>query len=231
MSAFSRFFKRIDWPNHFMAFVSTLLGVWLAFYLGNYNEYKREHARMEVAIKSVRQELTKNLAKTKEHMVHVDSLLGAIKAFSKLIDDNMNMVATENQMADFIEHHGWFMRLGEKRPLRDSFFEYDGRLNLNLHYANLSEIAWENTKLMDVLHLIDTETAFQLHGIYRLQEETQRSIDEALDIVKNLFQNNHDSNIITGKVINQLKGQLQFAGSMEKGLELNYEEILKRLPE
>ena len=60
MSAIFRFFKRIDWPNHLMAFISTLLGVWLAFSLGNYYERQREISRMEVAMNNVRQEIQKN---------------------------------------------------------------------------------------------------------------------------------------------------------------------------
>lgn len=212
-----------------MGFISTLLGVWLAFSLGNYYERQRELSRMEVAMNNVRQEIRKNDDKVKDHLAHLDSLLGAVSAFAKMIDSDMNLVAGENQMEAFMKKHGWFMTIENKKPLRDTLFEYDGGLNLNLKYMSTSNIAWENTKLMDVLHLINTETAFQLHGLYGLQAEAQRALTEAIDIIKNLFQNNHDSDVVTRKIINDLKGQMQFAYSMEHALEMNYVAMLERL--
>ncbi|PHN07910.1 hypothetical protein [Flavilitoribacter nigricans] len=227
--ALGRFTARIDWPNHLMAFISTLLGVWLAFSLGNYYEHQRERERMTVAMDNVRQEIRKNEGKLKEHVGHLDSLMRAVSAFGKLLNEDLNMVAGTGQMDHFLQEHGWFIDIEEKKPYRDSLYEYDGSLNLNLRYMSISNIAWENTKLMDVLHLVDTETAFKLHGLYGLQAETQRSLTDAIDIVKNLFQNNHDSKTVTRTIVNDLKGQIQFSYSLERALQLNYELILKDL--
>ncbi len=229
MKPIVRFFKRIDWPNHFMAFISTLLGVWLAFSLGNYYERQRELSRMEVAMNNVEEEIRKNNSKVEDHLAHLDSLLRAVSAFGKMINQDMDLVAGENQMAQFLEDYDWFITISDKKHLRDTLYEYDGGLNLNLKYMSTSNIAWENTKLMDVLHLINTETAFQLHGLYGLQAEAQRALTEAIDIIKNLFQNNHDSDVVTRKIINDLKGQMQFAYSMEHALGLNYTNMLERL--
>lgn len=231
MKSILRFFRRIDWPNHFMGFISTLLGVWLAFSLGNHYEHRREISRMTVAMKNVTEEVHKNHEKLDNHLEHLDSLIGAVSGFAKLIDEEMNLVAGENQMAAFLDEFGWFMNVDNKKPLRDTFFEYDGGLNLNLRYMSTSNIAWENTKLMDVLHLVPTETAFQLHGMYGLQDEAQRALNEAMDIIKNLFQNNHDSDTVTQTIINDLKGQVYFAYNLERALQMNYEAMLERLQE
>lgn len=184
---------------------------------------------MEIAVASVKQELQNNNKKTEVHLLHLDSLIGAISGFSKMIDEEMEMVATERQMNNFLNSYGWFMNIDDKRPLRDSFFLYDGGLNLNLQLLTVSDIAWENTKLMDVLHLVDTKKAFQLHGVYRLQNEAERSLNEAMDIIKNLFQNNADSDAITHTIINDLKGQIHFAYNMERALQMNYDAILEGL--
>jgi hypothetical protein len=229
MSSFRRFFKQIDWPNHLMAFISTLLGVWLAISLGNSNQHRQEVSRMKIAMANVKQELQNNNRKAKNHIAHLDSLLRAVNTFSKMIDENMELVATERQMEEFISESEWFISVESKRPLRDSLYIYDGNLNLNLQLMNVSDIAWENTKLMDVLHLIDTETAFQLHGVYGLQDEAKRSLSEAMDIIKNLFQNNQDSDAVTHTIINDLKGQMIFAYNMEKVLQMNYDNILENL--
>ncbi|MCB0629319.1 MAG: hypothetical protein R2824_04085 [Saprospiraceae bacterium] len=229
MSSFPGFFKRIDWPNHMMAFISTLLGVWLAIYLGNSNEHHQEVSRMKIALASVKQEIQNNNRKAGNHIAHLDSLLKAVTIFSKMIDEEMELVATERQMNDFLNTYSWFLSVGDKRLQKDSFYIYDANLNLNLQLMTVSDIAWENTKLMDVLHLIDTQTAFQLHGVYRLQDEAQRSLNEAMDIIKNLFQNNQDSDAVTHTIINDLKGQMQFAYNMEMALQLNYDAILANL--
>lgn len=229
MKSIIHFFRRIDWPNHLMGFISTLLGVWLAFYLGNYNERQREISRMEVAMHNVQEEIIKNDGKLEEHLDHLDSLLHAVAAFSKMINEDMNLEAGENQMAAFLNDYDWFIDINDKRPLRDTLYEYDGNLNLNLRYMSTSNIAWENTKAMDVLHLVKTETAFQLHGLYGLQDEAQRALKEAVDIIKNLFQNNEDSDAVTHTIINDLKGQLYFSYNMEQALKMNYVAILERL--
>lgn len=227
----TKFFARIDWPNHFMAFISTLLGVWLAFSLGNYYEHQREISRMEVAMTNVHQEILKNQGKVDRHIAHLDSLLGALGAFSKMINDDMNLIAGANQMQDFMDNYGWFMSIEIQKPFKDTLYEYDGNLNLNLQYMSVSNIAWENTKLMDVLHLVKTETAFQLHGLYGLQAEAQRALNEAIDIIKNLFQKNYDSDSVTRTIINDLKGQIQFSYGLEKALQMNYDAILEKLME
>lgn len=231
MNAFSRFFKRIDWPNHMMAFLSTLLGVWLAFYLGNYNENKIAHARMEVAMASVQEELQNNEENMKSHAAQMDSMLQAVGAFSEMIDENMDLIATEKQMDTFLEEFGWFLSIQSKKPLRDSLFEYHGSLNLALNFSGVSDIAWENTKLMDILHLVDTKTAFQLHSLYRHQDEVRRLIGEGVDILKNLFQSDNDSDTITKTIVNELKGQLHFTLAMEQALLKNYKNTLKKLAE
>ena len=52
---------KIDWRNHFVAFLSALLGILIAFQLEDYSDNKQKEEELEIIIKSIKVEIQNNL--------------------------------------------------------------------------------------------------------------------------------------------------------------------------
>ncbi len=53
--------KKIDWPNHIIAFLSALLGILIAFRLQYYRENQQERQQLDKAMIVIKEELENNL--------------------------------------------------------------------------------------------------------------------------------------------------------------------------
>ncbi len=55
------FLLKIDWQNHFVGFVSTLLGIFIAFQLDDWQEVRKRTEHLQTTMDAIKKEVEKNL--------------------------------------------------------------------------------------------------------------------------------------------------------------------------
>lgn len=74
--------RRLDWGNHLLNFLGTCLGVLLALYLSNYQQHRRDHQRLDIAMENIIAEIQENYNKTKKHLYKANHQLVVMDAYS-----------------------------------------------------------------------------------------------------------------------------------------------------
>jgi hypothetical protein len=77
---------------------------------------------------------------------------------------------------------------------------------VELELVELSDIAWETTKSLDILNEFGYECLYELESMYSLQSRVQKEIDKSSDALQN---NDLDALLIILSFIDQLEIQLE----------------------
>jgi len=67
--------NKIDWRNHFVAFISTLLGIYIAFQLEDWRESKAERDKVKTTFSSIRFEVEENVKIYKTNIKQIRDFL------------------------------------------------------------------------------------------------------------------------------------------------------------
>ena len=218
--------KRIDWANHFMSFVGTCLGVLLAFYLANYHENKRNQERLELAMTNIKKEIERNRDNARQH---ADTLLWGVNAMNALkpfLSETYEIIGTSEQMTAFQKAHPGFYKLEKEEPVNDSLMNFHGSLELNFNIIPVSEIAWNNANSMDVLHLTDYQTSFQLHSLYSFQSSVKNDSQKLFENLKELLKNAGDDDL-AAMIFEEYLPQMILTQRMEQSLAESYDKALE----
>jgi len=218
---------RIDWVNHSLSFVGTCLGVLLAVYLTNVQENRKELARLQVAMDNIKNEINGNLEKTTRHIEELEAQMKALDAIKEFIDTSMQLIATEAQIDSFQQKFPDFYDATGKDPLNDSLYEWHGKMDFDFNRLEISDIAWQNAQAMDVLHLADFQKSYELHALYRFQDEVLADTQKPMSILKSAISGQIDEASIYKSIFQDYRTQLTVVRMFDDGLKGYYEATLE----
>ena len=167
----------IDWSNHFVAFISSLVGILIAFQLNDFQENAKEHERLKVALQAIKAEIKTNL----EIYRYNKDTIGNWLEYEEFIVSHSKpegLLVSESEL-DFVKllHAKRFSNnklLGKKN---DTLYIYsNNQFTLNATpKVGISSNNWEAAKSSAVLNYLDQPRMAALVQIYNW---IQRDIGE-----------------------------------------------------
>lgn len=168
--------RKIDWPNHIIAFFSALFGILIAFQLDEWRESSGERRLAEEAFRLVRNETSLNNSILTENINRNSETLATLESLLPFVDSEMNFKGTYND-ADSVNGKNSFIKIvvpeTSLNKNRSGVFD----LHISMDRFETPEIhtsAWESAKATGALNYMTLEKVDLLSLIYnnaKLKEE------------------------------------------------------------
>jgi len=221
-------FTGVQWMNHFFAFVGTCVGVLLAFFLTDYQEKRNDKDRLEKVVHQIRLEIEQNKSILENHADYLSKQIKAIDRIKPLLKADTSIWATEREIASIIDSFPEFFIPEKKTLIKDSLYEWRGDMNINFNMPGLSDIAWDNARALEVLHLVDFETSYMLFSLYKFQDYLKAEATSNMELIKNLFKAPEEGGVF--KIIfDDYYKKIHILSSLEKNILEAYEGNLNNL--
>ena len=166
--------KKIEWLNHFVGFVSVVLGVLMAFWLNSWNESRKESGSIETALRNIKNEIERNQTGMDSILAKNKRQRDMLEEYLEFIDEDMKVKVPKEQLNPLVEKYS-------------DFLSADGMgVKINLDLLQLSEVAWVTTHRTGILAAIDFELAFTLESTYDLQEKVNSFDDTIISELRNV---------------------------------------------
>lgn len=198
-----KFMKRIDWINHTVAFISALLGIFIAFQLDDWKDRINENKEIIKATTSIRDELLENRRMLRNEVEEISkwtSYMEFLIEHSGLNEEYRvkypilragQIIASKKELGKIRANSGdkWFEYTKELTRINDSISLYSASL-MNLYpYRAIKTDSWEATKATGIFQKLDQETIEKLTAIYHWLEkdfEINNDIIYGIDENKNI---------------------------------------------
>lgn len=168
--------KKIDWPNHIIAFFSALFGILIAFQLDEWRESSGQKRLAGEAFRLVRNETTLNKNILTENINRNKETLSTLESILPFVGRDMNFKGTYND-ADSVNKENTFIKviIPETTMDKNRLSVFD--LHISMDQIETPEIhtsAWESAKATGALNYMSLEKVDLLSLIYnnsKLKEE------------------------------------------------------------
>ena len=161
---------KIDWINHFVAFLSALLGIFIAFQLQDYQEHRQEKEKLQITINAIRKEIKNNM---EIYSANIDDLSDWLDYYhlGKLVRENGEVGIPRSE----------FEKMKSKAPKRvDSWLTLDlGKDSILIHndesmvirldvapQNGISTSSWQAGLYSGILTRLDSKKLTLLTNIY-----------------------------------------------------------------
>jgi len=159
--------NRIDWRNHFVAFISTLLGIFIAFQLEDWRESRAEQNKVKHTFLSIKFEIEGNLTIYKTNVTKIRDFLEYIDFILNHSNDDKLIMKTLDYDVYKTKYPDRFEHVKLIRQLNDSLSEYTSSINVDfIPLTGISTSNWEAAKSTGVLTLADASRVADLTYIY-----------------------------------------------------------------
>lgn len=170
-----------------------------------------------IAIEKITEEIKNNSVSLDIAYQNAVFILDALKELKPYYKDNSSTaIMSSSQMALFQQKYPHFYRINDSTRYDSTHFLYHGGTVIELELIELTEIAWETTKTIDVLNEFGYECLYDLESMYNLQHRVQNEIDKAGDALQK------------GN-LNALEQILGFCKQLDQQLNTEYEEVLVKI--
>lgn len=210
--------KSLNWKYIFGEILLIFLGINLAIWFNNWNTNQYNAKAKKVAIQKIKEEINNNLIELNTSYDNARLIKGALGDLIPLYYQNTSTVlATPEQMAIFQQDFKGFFRISDSLAQEDNKFIYRGGTAIEFELIELSDIAWETTKSIEVLNEFGYECLYDLESLYNLQERVQKEINKGGDALQ------------SNRNMNPLLGVVNFLVQLEAQLKQDYLDILEKI--
>lgn len=169
----------IDWQNHSITFISTIIGILIAFQLEDWRENREEQAKIDKAEISLINELNRNKVGLEATIkINKDWLLYADFIMSHTYDDYL--ACTQQELDSAIQVHptrfsnsNFIRKLDPSTNLYGMSFEVDVSFIFQIETAT-----WEAVKSSGTLNFIEQSNVFWYVKTYKELERRLSTLDE-----------------------------------------------------
>lgn len=206
--------ERLYKGTWFITLFATTIGVLLAFYLNNLNEHIKTDSLKQVSLKSIHDELIHNESRLLDTTAN-DQLIKFLKAV-KAIDAHIptELTTSIGEMSVLKTSYADFIKIVDSVLIEKEIFKYSMSYKFELNLDDLRSIAWETSKLSEVIRELKYECVQALVKIYSLQEiyasEQQKTLNYFVEV-------NHKKLLNEMLIVKQLRTQLLVA--IKEGIE------------
>lgn len=159
--------NQIDWRNHFVAFISTLLGIFIAFQLEDWRESRAERSKVETALLSIKFEVEENVKIYKTNVKQIRDFLEYVDFVLSHSHGDKLIMTTSDYNSYSNKHPDRFREVKLTRHLSDSLNEYTASVKVDIMpLTGISTSSWEAAKSTGVLTVVDASKVSDLTYIY-----------------------------------------------------------------
>lgn len=188
----------IDWKNHFLGFLSVLIGVLIAFWLNDWNENKKLQKSINSALFNLRSEIKTNHDNALRVKEFNDKQYRFLREMYDIVDEDLNLTVDDSSVV----------------YIYSEIFEIpvDSITNtgIEIDLFSLSDVAYHTFKEAQILSNIDFSLALILADTYNTQYKLSDLDDDIIDEAKSLDEGKKNMNnaIQTLSIANQIAEEL-----------------------
>jgi len=189
----------------FITLFATTLGVLLAFYLNNLSSLSKIETRKKISIQSMNNELIYNKSALLDSKSN-DKLIEFLNTI-KTIDNSIpnELTTSVNTMNELRKNYFDFIKIVDSTNVKDDLFKYNISFKFELNLDDLQSIAWETSKISEVISELDYDCLQALVRTYSLQKiysvEQQKILNHFINV-------DHKKLLSAMLIVKQLRTQL-----------------------
>lgn len=212
-----KFSGQLNWKYIFGEIVLIFIGISLAIWFNNWNSSMTSAKEKEIAIARIKNEIQSNIRELVSARKINESILAAFSEFTILYQDNSREIITSPAYLNELQQkYPNFFRVTDSTELETGLFHYHGSTFINLELAELSQIAWETTRSINITNEFDYECLYALESLYNLQSRVEKEIENA-------------ARALQKGEINELMRILDFISQYDVQLEEDYNDMLTNI--
>lgn len=197
--------KKLYKSSWFITLFATTLGVLLAFYLNNLNEYLKIESRKQVAIENLNIEIKNNKLVLNDPNDN-QRLIGFLEKVRNIDTEISNELTTSvHDMSELKINYPDFIEIKDSIDLGINLIKYNVAYMIELNFNDLQNISWETSKMSNVINEFSYECLQILIEIYYDQEIYTIQQQKTLEYIVNA---EHKKLLSALLIIEQLKSQL-----------------------
>jgi hypothetical protein len=211
------FSKKINWKYILGEILLIFIGISLAIWFNNWNSSINASKEKEIAISKIKEEIQSNISELTAARKVNQLILDAYSEFKKIYQGNTNELITTPEHLNMLQgkYPNFFTVVDSTKDI-SGLFHYTGSTFINLELAELSQIAWETTRSINITNEFDYECLYELESIYNLQRRVESEIEKAASALQK-------------REINELMSILEFLNQYDIQLEKDYKSMLKNI--
>ncbi len=196
-----------DWKYILREILLIFVGISLAIWFNNWNTANKTSRNKEVVIAKIKEEIGNNQKELIKAQKINQQISSAFDDFSKVYNGNSSQViTTPEELAILQNKYPKFFRVKDSIEIKEGVYRYNGDTFIELELPELTEIAWETARSINISNEFKYECLYNLQGMYSLQRRVQNNVDKAADMLQ-AGKINELIKILD--IINQLDLQLQ----------------------
>jgi len=190
------------------------IGISLAIWFNNWNTSNKTNKAKELVIVKIKEEIENNLeelviAQAKNELVGI-----AFSEYKKIFNGATDEVITTPKHLDSLrKSYPGFYTITDSTEVDHGVFKYKGGTYIQLEIFDLTQIAWETTRSINITNEFDYECLYEFESIYNLQRLVLKEIDKA-------------ANALQRGQLNELMNIINFMNQLNPQLIESYEEML-----
>ncbi len=155
------------------------IGINLAIWFNNWNESMQSNRNKELVIKSVKEEINKNLQELNRALKVNLQTAEAFSAFRVYYGQSSDeLLTTPDQLQILLKKYPSFFRVKDSILMEGTQFKYLGETFIDLELAELSGIAWKTAQSLDISNEFSYECLYKLESMYNLQANVMSGFDK-----------------------------------------------------
>lgn len=212
-----KFKNRFNWKYTIGEILLIFIGINLAIWFNDWNASKKSNQSKEIAIEKIKEEIQNNVGQLSLTQKNTNFILNAFSDYEKVYHNSSSEIITSSEQFNALQKkYPNFYRLKDSVGIEADLFHYRGQTFIDLEVGDLSEIAWETTRSINITHEFDYECLYDLESMYNLQRRTQAEI-------------NKSANALQKRDLKELRSILEFLRQLESQLMDDYESILESI--
>ncbi|MFY9243655.1 MAG: hypothetical protein WAO74_11570 [Polaribacter sp.] len=212
-----KFIKKLDWKYIIREVLLIFIGINLAIWFNNWNSQKKSNEDKSIVIEKIEFEISNNLNELKKTLESNHNITEAFSEYSELFETNTSRIKTSpNKLKELQQKFPNFYRVKDSTKLAENLYIYTGGTFVELEIPQLTKIAWETAKTINIINEFKYNCLYELESLYGLQERVQKEINKSSDALQK-------------GDIKELLQILRFETQLNNQLEKSYYEMLKNV--
>ena len=207
---------QINWKYIIGEVLLIFIGISLAIWFNNWNSSRRTASEKKIAIEKIEGEILNNLDDLIKAREGNSKIKTAMDIYNSFHLNEVGTVATPSQMREFRMKYPRFFRVEDSTAYRKDQWIYEGDTYINLELTELTQIAWETSKVTGITSAFGYECLYILEGMYNMQKLVQEEMVKAAEALQE-------------RNVDRLLRILQFIDQYDSQLEADYRRALETI--
>ncbi len=209
--------KKIDWKYITREILLLFIGINLAIWFNNWNSQKKSDKNKIIVIDKITVEIKNNLKELKKTLKSNRNIIEASSEYAELFEGNTSRIkASPKKRVQLQKKFPNFYRVKDSIRLEKELYLYNGVKLIELEIPQLTKIAWETAKTINIINEFKYNCLYELESIYGLQERVQNEINKSSDALQK-------------ENVNELLKILRFENQLNNQLISSYSKMLKNI--